>query len=146
MKNNGEIDKWEVALKEVQAFHETPLRFPDEINLHTEHKDVVPTIHRTVHDWRELERLNCSPNGGTDRWNTDESVLSRNAKYNTGRKLTFITLPRDNRTHQKWGRDLSAIIANYSRVGAIARAMIGNGGKSRWQDESRVWWLRSMVT
>ena len=67
MKNNGEIDKWEVALKEVQAFHETPLRFPDEINLHTEHKDVVPTIHRTVHDWRELERFNCSPNGGTDR-------------------------------------------------------------------------------
>ena len=48
--NNGDINKWQVALKQVQPFHETPLRLPDQIYLHAEHKDVVPNIYRRGDD------------------------------------------------------------------------------------------------
>ena len=49
---NG-VNKGQVALEEVQPFHESPLWFPNEIDLHPKGKDVVPNKHRRRDDCRE---------------------------------------------------------------------------------------------
>jgi len=45
IESNGGLDKRQVALKKVQRLHESPSRFPDQIDLHVERKDVVPNIY-----------------------------------------------------------------------------------------------------
>jgi hypothetical protein len=50
------IDKRQVTLKKVQRLHETPLRFPNEINLHAESNDVIPNKQRTGCDCGENQR------------------------------------------------------------------------------------------
>ena len=51
------IDKRQVALKQVQALHECPLRFPNEFDLHCEGKKVVPNKHRHRRDCGENKKF-----------------------------------------------------------------------------------------
>ena len=50
------IDKGQVTLKKVQRLHKTPLRFPNEIDLHAEGNDVIPNKQRTRCDCGENQK------------------------------------------------------------------------------------------
>ena len=61
------VDKWQVALEEVQALHKIPLPFPNQIDLHSEGKDVVPNKNRRGRDCGgNKNNFNCFCNGRTN--------------------------------------------------------------------------------
>jgi hypothetical protein len=56
MKQQTDIDKGQVALKQVQSLQEIPLGCPNQIGLHSEGKDVIPNEYRTRRDCGENEK------------------------------------------------------------------------------------------
>jgi len=53
---NG-IDKGQIALKEVHPLHEIPLRFPNQIDLYSERKEVIPNKYHTDCNYGEDQKI-----------------------------------------------------------------------------------------
>jgi len=60
-ESEGDLDKWQVALKKVHPRHGSPPRFPDQLELHVERKNVVPNIYRSGNDYAKNQKGSTAP-------------------------------------------------------------------------------------
>jgi hypothetical protein len=113
-KPNG-IDEWQVALKKVQPLHQSPLGFPDQIDLHSEGKNVVPNKHRRGRDCggnkNSYFNFFYTDSRTNDQISCSTAIFDQMRESETERKLTATNLTAVNLLiNEARGSPLSMII------------------------------------